>query len=421
MNESLSVKQLRIHCHQSTMAAVAAPSPIKDHVRLFQDANDPVTRKVLVKYYLDRPGYDLTHSSARIWNDPPETCNAPDIAEFLDQQGINSIGDETMLVEVFLDRYKAYMLLESCDANKVMFDFSNTTSTDPGVITIRLTDLVSGEAKIEPPTRTVGATFCTTSPVGLFAFSMTVILDVADLFGKLVPGTVDPSFILIWGPYAFFVSGLLQFVVGMFAVARNDVYGATAFMAFGSFWLANSTKLILIAYFPEQIPTEFLAGSDPVGGFIRNFYIFGFVCVLFKQTLNINKLSSILIAGLMVQMIATSVAGWSLACQWIQLFASTFVSLWAFFAFAIEFTNEVYHKEVFNVWPWHEPTADQAFGPVFSAPGRSNTLYSHAARLRLAARTTAPTSTPLSLRMAQPSSQETMMEEIRSQCRSCEN
>ena len=372
--------------------------PVIPFIRFVSDANGTeATRKVLVKYYLDRPGYDLSHSSARLWDSPPATCTASDIAEFLDLQGIKLMDDMSTLVEVYLDRFKAFMLLESCKTAKIVFDFSGTV--EPGVLNIRLTDLVSGgeEANAERCNR---FSSCNTSPVGLFAFSLTVIMEMTDLFGRLVPGTVDPSFALTWGPYAFWCSGFLQLIVGILEVFRNNIYGATAFMAFGSFWLANGTKLILTAYFPEQIPGDLL-GSDAVGGFIRNIYIFGFACALFKQTLTMNKLSSMLIGLLMILMISTSIAGWSLAFQWIQLIAGTAVSLWAFLAFTCEFTNEVYHREVFNLYPWTKPTSDKEFGEVFAAAGRSNTLHNHAAMLRSAG--SHQTTTPHALRMALPS------------------
>ena len=374
-------------------------TPVVHCVRFVSDANGTeATRKVLVKYYLDRPGYDLSHSSARLWDAPPATCTAEDIAEFLDLQGIKLMDDMSTLVEIHLDRFKTFMLLESCKTSKIVFDFSGTSSVEPGVLNIRLTDLVSGGEQVNEE-RSGGFSICNTSPVGLFVFSLTVIMETADLFGKLVPGTVDPSFVLTWGPYAFWSSGLLQLIVGILEVFRNNVYGATAFMAFGSFWLANGTKLILKAYFPEQIPDHFL-GSDAVGGFIRNLYIFGFACVLFKQTLTMNKLSSTLIGLLMILMLSTSIAGWSLAFQWIQLIAGTAVSLWAFFAFTCEFTNEVYHREVFNLYPWTKPSSDKEFGQVFAAAGRWNTLYNHAVALRSAG--PFQTTTPHALRMALP-------------------
>jgi succinate-acetate transporter protein len=182
------------------------------------------------------------------------------------------------------------------------------------------------------------------------------------------------------GPYAFFISGLLQLIAGLVECTRNNIYGATAFLAFGSFWLANGTRLILLAYFPEQIPEEYLV-ADPWGNFIRNFYIMAFVGVLFKQTLVGSKLTSVLIALLFGQMFATTMNnGWAEAFAWIQMIVGTIVSVFAFYLFTAEFTNEVYGREVFSLYPWHEESPDQ----LFAAAGRFNTLQTTAVHLRAA-------------------------------------
>jgi succinate-acetate transporter protein len=316
---------------------------------------DEVSRMVVVRYFLDRPGYNLDNSSSRLWKNPQATCSPADIAAFLSDQGIRDDSDKSLLVEVYLDKFCSYMLLEVCAEDGVLFNFTGTTIQQPGILNIRLTDLAATEAEkhshaqvaVEAAPR---QQFCNTSHIGLFAFSMTVALETAELFGRLVPGTVDESFNLIWGPYAFFVSGLLQLIVGMWEVTRNNIYGATAFMAFGSFWLANGLKLILVNYFPDEIPSELLGASDPTGNCIRNLWILAFVCVLFKETLVMNKLSSALIALLVCMLAATALTGWSLAMEWIQLIMGCFVSSLAFYVFAAEFTNEVYHRCVLFVF-----------------------------------------------------------------------
>jgi succinate-acetate transporter protein len=331
---------------------------------------------VAVRYYLDRPGYDLQHSSVRFWRDPPATCSASNVANFLEDQGIK---DDTIIAEIYLDKFESYMLLEACEADNVKFDFSSTTVEEPGILNIRLTDTSSGGSDSGKNQAFATPHNCNTSPVGLFAFSLTVALETANLLGKLAPNSVAPSFVLTYGPYGFWLSGLLQLIVGMFEVTRNNIFGATAFMAFGSFWLANGTKLILENYFPAEIPDDLLV-ADPVGNFIRNFYIFGFVCVLLKQTLIMNKLITSLISLLAVMMLSTSLTGWSVAFEWIQMVFGWMVSLFAFYLFTAEFTNEVYQREVFNMHPWVHDSSDEVFG----AAGRANTLQSKATKLRLA-------------------------------------
>lgn len=340
-------------------------------------------RVVVTRFFLDRPGYDLHNSSARLWRDAPETCKASDIAAFLVDQGMMTTAqqdDDGFAVEVYLDKFHSYMLLEVCQAERIEFDFSSTSTQDPGVLNIRLTDKsIEGTGTTTSSQASTAPHQCNTSPVGLFAFSLTVALESTHLLGELVPNSVSPSFALTWGPYAFFVSGLLQLIVGMYEVLRNNVYGATAFMAFGCFWLANGTKIIFSSYFPADIPDELL-GPDPVGNFIRHVYIFGFACVLFKQTLVMYRLTTALITLLCCLTFVTSFAGWSIAFEWMQMIFGFMVSIFSFYTFTVEFTNEVYQREVFKMYPWHKHSSAEVFG----AAGRPNTLQSKATNLRLA-------------------------------------
>jgi uncharacterized protein len=359
---------------------------------------DENVRLVIVRYFLDRAGYGLQQSSARIWRTAPPICRIGDILEFLHEQGIKDSEDETLLAEVYLDKFESYMSLDCLDEG-IYFDFSAATRTDPGILNFRLTDLQSGEliqstAKAE----STATGFCTASPVGLFAFSLTIILEVAHIFGKLVNYSVHPSFKLIWGPYAFFVSGLLQVIAGLIEASRNNIYGATAFMTFGCFWLANGTQIILTTYFPDQIPAEYLEAGDPVGNFIRNIYITAFLCVLLKQTFVSSKLSSLLIGVVLVFVFVSAISGWSTAFEWVQVILGTIVSLLAFYVYGAEFTNEVYQEEVFYMHPWSEESSKQ----IFAAAGTSSSLQSRAAMLRAATSGDGSRKTFHNLRSAQP-------------------
>jgi len=53
----------------------------------------------------------------------------------------------------------------------------------------------------------------------------------------------------------------------------------------------------------------------------------------------------------------------------------------AFYVFMVEFTNQVYHREVFRVHKWSIKDSPEE---VFGLAGRGQTLYSKAARLRQA-------------------------------------
>jgi succinate-acetate transporter protein len=362
-------------------------------------------RIVVVRYYLDRPGYDPSHSSARLWVNPPAICKPADIRNFLYEHCIlegfrlraekNSddvLADANMqqgaktdeiIVEVRLDEYQTFMSLEAC-GDSVSFDVSKATTEKPATLTLRLTDVtaIMNEAEKENTKRVaqtpVGPTPCNMTPAGLFAFSMIVGLEATETTGELLGnGFSSEGFQLIYGPYGFFVGGLLQLCVGMWEASRNNIYGGTAFSAFGCFWLGNGTKIILTSYFRDFINEEYLV-PDPWGHCMRNLYILLFAMILVKQTLAITKVTTTLVLILCVSEFLLTMSGFFRTVQAIQAVVGWCLSGFAMFTFMAEFTNEVYHKEVFNLYPWN----DESVPTVAAAVGRPQTLQSAAAKLR---------------------------------------
>ena len=65
---------------------------------------------------------------------------------------------------------------------------------------------------------------------------------------------------------------------------------------------------------------------------------------------------------------------------WIQMIMGWIVALFAFYVFAAELTNEVYHSSVFDLYTWSDDSPEEIFG----APGRRNKLNVKAIELRTA-------------------------------------
>ncbi|KAL7567959.1 hypothetical protein ACA910_019669 [Epithemia clementina (nom. ined.)] len=354
-----------------------------------------IIRMAVIRYFLDRPGYDLRHSAARIWFHPPAICTPNDVRQFLDQQKIAMNG---LLVEIFLDKFKSFMMLDAIEAGFIEWDFSDSSPSDPAILNVRLTDIendqqydntnlqsmVQGSSTRGAAAKeTSGSMIANTGPIGLFAFSIVTGLETAALANKLIPGSVQDSYILVWGPYGFFVGGLLQLLVGIFEVFRNNIYGAVAFQTFGCIWLSNGLSSILQTHFSaEDTPAyELLGGSDPWFHFVRVMFIFAFCCVLEIQTWTMNKLSSILVGILCVKLFFHAITPWSLAAEWIDFIVGWILACFAFYVFLVEFTNQVYQRTVLQMYKWSEEHSPEE---LFGAAGRIGTLNSKAARLRQA-------------------------------------
>ena len=359
-------------------------------------------RLVAVRYFLDRPGYGMHNSAVRMWFEPPARCTPPQLLVFLKEQGI-ALDD--LLVEVYLDKFQSFMLLEACEAAAIEWNFSDTSPDDPGVLNIRLTD-VSYAARLDEDLRqsisssqsgshpskphqqqqqqsTVPPVHphANTTPVGLFSFSIMLGLETAQVMGEMVPDFVSPQFVLTWGPYMFFAGGMLQIFTATLQVFRNNIYGAVAFFGFGSFWFSNGTRVMLQTHFPPPDIEQLLDEPDPWGSLVRSLYVLAFTMALLKQTFVMSKLSTTLIALLCGKIFCQALAGWSETMKWLQVGFGWVTSWFAFYVFLVEFTNQVYHREVFQTHKW---SVEDSPEEVFGAAGQSQTLYSKAARLRQA-------------------------------------
>lgn len=58
---------------------------------------------------------------------------------------------------------------------------------------------------------------------------------------------------IIWTTLAIYYGGAAQFIAGMISFAKNDVFSATAFSTYGSFWLARAVFCLLYAYPGGQV------------------------------------------------------------------------------------------------------------------------------------------------------------------------
>jgi uncharacterized protein len=368
------------------------------------------TRMVAVRYFLDRPGYGLHNSAVRLWFNPPAQAQPQDVMDFLKEQQIALDG---LLVEVYLDRFQSFMMLEACSAACIEWEFGDTSPSQPGLINVRLTDLGAAsdsDAAAQGGANTPAGFFpsqqkpsesapsnnrgggggggrpfelANVTPVGLFAFSMTIGLECMTFLFVLVPGSLSEYFMIGFAPYAFFVSGMLQFVVGVFEVIRSNIYGATAFMAFGMFWMANGLTFILQYYFASDgtVAQDLIGEKNPWFSVVKHAYILAFVLMLLVQTFTMNKLSTVLIMLLATKLFISLFSPFSVPVLWVEFVLGWMTSAFAFYVFAVEFTNQVYHREVLPVYKWSEQNSP---GEVFGARGKGGTLQSRATLLRQA-------------------------------------
>ena len=86
-------------------------------------------------------------------------------------------------------------------------------------------------APAEPPDPT--RSIADPGPLGLAAFALTTF--VLSLFNAgLAPEALEPTVL----PLALFYGGLAQLIAGLWEFRKANTFGATAFVSYGSFWIA---------------------------------------------------------------------------------------------------------------------------------------------------------------------------------------
>lgn len=70
---------------------------------------------------------------------------------------------------------------------------------------------------------------------------------------------------IVWTTLAIYYGGAAQFIAGMISFAKNDVFDATAFSTYGSFWLARAIFCLLYAYPGAQVCSWYALPTSPEG------------------------------------------------------------------------------------------------------------------------------------------------------------
>jgi len=76
-------------------------------------------------------------------------------------------------------------------------------------------------------------------PAGIFSFAATTFL--LSMYNVNTRGIHTPNVVV---GMTIFTGGLLQFIAGMWEFPRGNVFGATVFSSYGTFWMSYATILI---------------------------------------------------------------------------------------------------------------------------------------------------------------------------------
>ena len=179
------------------------------------------------------------------------------------------------------------------------------------------------------------------APVGLLGFGMTTIL--LNLHNA---GLIElDSMIMGMG---IFMGGIAQLIAGLQEWKKNNTFGATAFTAYGSFWLS----LVAIWLIPKTVfGASFKSSENAVAWYLLLWGLFTFF--MFVATFRLNRILQVIFGTLTILFLLLAISDFT-GNGTLKIYAGyegIFCGLSAMYGSAALVLNEVYRKVVLPVGP----------------------------------------------------------------------
>ncbi len=172
------------------------------------------------------------------------------------------------------------------------------------------------------------------APLGLLGFGMTTVL--LNLHNA---GLYELNSMIIG--MGIFVGGIAQIIAGIQEWKKNNTFGATAFTAYGSFWIS----LVTIWLLPRTAFGEGLESDEvSMGWYLLMWGIF--TAFMFVGTLRLNRALQVVFDSLVILFLLLSIGDFT-GIKSIKVIAGIegiFCGLSAIYACSAQILNEVYGK-----------------------------------------------------------------------------
>lgn len=175
------------------------------------------------------------------------------------------------------------------------------------------------------------------APLGLLGFGMTTILLNIHNAGMY---ELDA---MIMG-MGIFMGGIAQIFAGLQEWKKNNTFGATAFTAYGSFWLSLVALWLIPA---TSFGAAFKSSETAMGWYLLLWGVFTFF--MFIATLKLNRLLQVIFLTLTVLFFLLSAAVFTenASLHTVAGYEGIICGLSAFYGCVAQVINEVYGKKVF--------------------------------------------------------------------------
>ena len=185
--------------------------------------------------------------------------------------------------------------------------------------------------------RIIKDTTANPAPLGLLGFGMTTVLLNIHNAGFFGLGTM----ILAMG---LFVGGIAQLIAGIMEWKKNNTFGTTAFVGYGSFWIALVGSIVMPKLGMGNAPN-----GIAMGAFLTMWCIF--TLGMFIATLKINKALQFVFGTLVIlfALLAISDFTGNATIKMIAGYEGIVCGLGALYACLAQIINEVYGKTVMPI------------------------------------------------------------------------
>jgi len=176
------------------------------------------------------------------------------------------------------------------------------------------------------------------TPLGLFGLAIVTLVASSQKLGI----TTGLGLVL---PWALFLGGFAQLIAAMFDFKHNNLFGATAFSAYGLFWVGMSMSwLVRMGCFGEALAAS--ADVQQMGFIFAGYFILSVVLTI--STLKMSKAMFFLLLLIVFLFLGLSLDAFGFGHIWhlVAAYSELLLSLLTFYVLAAKYLNGFFGREI---------------------------------------------------------------------------
>ncbi|MDR1678298.1 MAG: acetate uptake transporter [Prevotellaceae bacterium] len=179
------------------------------------------------------------------------------------------------------------------------------------------------------------------TPLGLFGLAIVTLVASSQKLGI----TDGLAFVL---PWALLLGGIAQFVASMFDFKHNNIFGATAFAAYGLFWLGMGMSwLVKLGCFGDVLASS--VDARQLGFVFFGYFILSVVLTI--STLKMSKAMFLLMSLICLLFLSLGLDAFDCGHGWhsVAAYAEMAISLTTFYTMAAKYLSLYFDKQLLCV------------------------------------------------------------------------